>query len=81
MPDPALEPTPPTTFGFGPREDADTTRQAQHTVSNDAPTDVNFNAIVARSQALTIDGLGKGFASNQDRRDKIADHGLAKITG
>lgn len=59
--------------GFGPAENADETRQAQHTNANDTPTDVNFNAIVARSQALTLDALGKGFSSNQDRRDKIAD--------
>lgn len=59
--------------GFGPAENADETRQAQHTNANDTPTDINFNAIVARSQQLTLDALGKGFASNQDRRDKIAD--------
>ena len=58
---------------FGPGASADETRQAQHSFANDTPTDVNFNAIVARSQALTVDGMGKGFASNQDRRDKIAD--------
>jgi len=42
-------------------------------VSNDAPTDVNFNAIVARSQATTIDFFGKSWSSNTDRREKIAD--------
>lgn len=61
---------------YGPGANADETRQAQHSTSNDTPTDVNFNAIVARSQALTVDGMGKGFASNQDRRDKIADQKL-----
>lgn len=68
------------TYGFGPRENADDTRQAQHSMSNDSPTDVNMNAIVARSQALTVDALGKGFASNQDRRDKVADHLLSKLS-
>lgn len=58
---------------FGPVESADETRQAQHSVSNDAPTDINYNAIVARSQQLTLDALGKGFSSNQDRRDKMFD--------
>lgn len=58
---------------YGPIETADDTRQAQQSVSNDAPTDVNFNAIVARSQALTVDVLGKAWASNTDRREKLFD--------
>jgi len=62
--------------GFGPAENSDDTRQAQHTVSNDAPTDVNFNAVVARSQALTVDALGKGFAASQERRQILADKQL-----
>lgn len=69
------------TRAYGPVEDSDATRLAQHSVSNDAPTDVNMNSIVARSQALTVDLAGKSFASNQDRRDKIADavfHGEVK---
>lgn len=78
MAEPVLEPSPPSTFGFGPREDADTTRQAQHTMSNDMPTDINFNAIVARSQALTMDVLGKNFESNADFRQKLQDRILAK---
>ena len=69
----STDPTPQHSNAFGAAEDADSTRQAQHSVSNDAPTDINFNAIAARSQALTVDALGKAFASNQDRRDKIAD--------
>lgn len=67
------DPTPVATFGFGARESADETRQAQQQQANDTPTDVNMNAVVARSQALTFDALGKAFSSNQDRRDKIAD--------
>ena len=78
--DGAQEMTPQATLGFGAREDADTTRQAQHSISNDAPTDVNMNAIMARSQALTVDAIGKGFASNQDRRDKIFDAKSEKHT-
>lgn len=67
---------------FGPGASADETRQAQQQQANDVPTDVNMNAVVARSQALTVDALGKGFTSNQDRRDKIADLLLqnAKVT-
>lgn len=69
--------TPVATMGFGAREQADETRQAQQSVSNDAPTDVNMNAIVARSQATTIDFFGKVWASNSDRREKFADLALA----
>lgn len=57
---------------YGPGENADDTRQAQHQMLNDAPVDVNLNAMFARSQGLTLDALGKGFASNQDLRDKAA---------
>ena len=65
--------TPVHSQAFGPAEDADSTRQAQHSVSNDAPTDVNLNAVIAREQASTLTVLGKAHVSNQDRRDKIAD--------
>lgn len=71
--------TPVATMGFGARESADETRQAQQSVSNDAPTDVNPNAIIARSQALTVDVLGKNFEANADRRNKLADHFMADI--
>ena len=75
----AIEGSPPSTFGFGPRESADETRQAQQTISNDAPTDVNFNAIVARSQALTVNLLGKNFEANADRRNKLFDQFAAQM--
>lgn len=71
--------TPVASKGFGPREDADETRQAQHQMANDEPTDVNFNAIVARSQALTVDVAGKEFAANSDFRDKVQARYLAKV--
>lgn len=71
--------TPIATMGFGAREDADTTRQAQHMEANDAPVDVNFNAVVCRSQSLTVDALGKNFESNADRRNKIADALMAGV--
>lgn len=76
--DPSFQPTPPSTLGFGPRESSDETRQAQHSLSNDAPTDVNFNSIVARSQALTVDALGKNYEANADRRNKIFDDMVRK---
>lgn len=65
--------TPQHSQGFGPAEDADTTRQAQHQMLNDAPVDVNMNAVMARSQSLTVDAMGKGFSANQERRQIIAD--------
>ena len=72
--------TPVSTKGFGAREDTDATRQAQHTESNDAPTDVNMNAVVCREQAATLTLMGKSFEANADRRNKVFDH-LAAIWG
>lgn len=72
--------TPVATMGFGAREDADTTRQAQHMEANDAPLDVNLNAIVAREQALTFTSAGQMFASNNDVRQKLQDRLMLKPT-
>jgi len=69
----------PPTSTYGAVEATDDTRQAQQTVSNDAPTDINMNAIVARSQALTVDGLGKGFVAAQERRTAVFDAITARI--
>lgn len=79
--DAAIESSPKSTYGFGPRESADETRQAQQQVANDAPVDVNVNAVVARSQTLTVDALGKNYESNADRRNKIADAFMGKQLG
>ena len=65
--------TPVATMGFGARETADETRQAQHTEANDAPDDVSMQRIFVRSQGLTVDVLGKAFVANSDRRDKSFD--------
>lgn len=62
------------TYGYGPRENADETRQAQHTQANDTPTDVNVNAVVARSQTLTFDLAGKNFEASAARRRDLFDH-------
>lgn len=67
--------------GFGPAEDADATRQSQHTVSNDAPTDVNNNAALARTQAATLALMEANFEANADRRNKIADFIFQKLAG
>ena len=61
------------TRAFGPVESADETRQAQQSFSNDTPTDVNFNAVVSRSQSLTVEEAGRGFVAAQERRQIIAD--------
>lgn len=61
---------------YSPEIDAARTMQAEHQLANDAPVDVNMNAIVARSQALTVDIAGKAFQSNFDRRDKMTDAGV-----
>lgn len=58
---------------YGPNANADETRQAQHSNSNDAPTDVNMNAVVARSQALTEDIAGKNYEAASSRRQILAD--------
>ena len=58
---------------FGPVESADETRQAQHSISNDAPTDVNFNAVMARKQAQTTDLAGSEFGAAAARRTNAAD--------
>lgn len=68
-----------TDIPYGPGVNADETRQAQHMNANDAPVDVNMNAIMARSQALTVDAMGKSFAANEDLRQKIADAKFAKL--
>lgn len=60
---------------WSPEIAASATDQAQHQTANDTPTDVNYNAIVARSQALTVDIAGKSYESNADRRNKLADAG------
>lgn len=59
--------TPTSTKGFGPRENADETRQAQHQAANDTPVDVNPNAILAREQGATLTLMGKNFEANAMR--------------
>ena len=65
--------TPQHSQGFGPAEDSDATRQAQHQAANDTPTDVNPNAVYARAQTETAVQMGKNFEANADRRNKIFD--------
>ena len=67
-------PTPPYDNAFGTANDSSATRQAQHTISNDAPTDVNCNAVIARAQAETITIMGKSFEAAAARRNSLFDH-------
>lgn len=73
----ATQPT-PNKEAFGPLEDSDATRQAQHSRSNDSPTDVNNNAIIARRQAQTTVNAGDEFAAAAARRTIIADQNMPK---
>jgi len=65
--------TPVATMGFGAREQADETRQAQQREANDAIADVNINDVFSREQAGTMTLMGKNFEANADRRNKIFD--------
>ena len=78
--DPGFPTAAPSRTTFGPVEDADSTRQAQHMEANDAPVDINLNAVVGRSQTLTFDALGKSFVSNEDLRQKYADLAFARFS-
>ncbi len=77
----ANENTPEHSEGFGAAEQADETRQAQQTISNDAPTDTNYNAVLARAQGETLALMGKNFEANADRRNKIFDAMAPKLVG
>ena len=65
--------SPVATKGFGAREDADATRQAQHVEANDTPIDVNPNAALARIQTQAYAMLGQNAVDNADLRQKMAD--------
>ena len=41
-------------------------------LSDDAPTDTDFNAIMARSQAQLIMQTGREVQANEDLREKVA---------
>lgn len=66
---------------YGPVENADETRQAQHSYSNDTPTDVNMNAAAARLQFMTIARIGEEFQGAAARRTALFDHMAALLTG
>lgn len=64
---------------FSSGDDASATSQAQHSNANDAPTDVNNNAIFGRSQGLSVDVLGKNFVNGANRLSVMADHGAGRL--
>ena len=65
---------------YGPGALADETRQAQMTESNDTPTDVNMNAVVAREQAGTYTLMGKNFEANAAFLHAMQNRFLNKVT-
>lgn len=75
------DPTPVHSQGFGPAESADETRQAQQQVANDAPVDVNPNAVLAREQAATLALMGKNFEAQSMRFNGLMGHMAAKMAG
>lgn len=79
MAEPGTTTGPEPSAGYGAREQADDTRQAQQTVSNDAPTDVNLNAIIAREQAGTFTLLGKNFEASAMRFNGLMGHVAAEL--
>ena len=77
----SYDPNPRATPGFGPRESADETRQAQMQVSNDSPVDQNPNAIVCRVQSAayveqqgTLTLMGKNFEASSMRFNGLMGH-------
>ena len=71
--------TPVATMGFGAREQADETRQASQGILNDAELDVNFQQVMVRSQALTVDIAGKDFVTGHKRLDMIQERFLSGV--
>ncbi len=73
------QPTSQPARAYGPVEMSDDTRQAQNQVANDAPVDVNPNAIAAREQTSTLVLMGKNFEAGASRRNSLFDHFAAKM--
>lgn len=49
-----------------------TTGSIPEALSDDAPTDIDFNALMARSQAILIHSVGSEVQANADLREKLA---------
>lgn len=69
---------PPTADAQSPFDFANQARAAQHSRADDSPVDVNSEAIIGRSQALTTDVVGKDFASAMAVRQHLANKMLTE---
>jgi len=70
---------PEVSSGFGARESADETRQAQQGIVNDAPVDTNFNAVLARVQGGVMAQMSINAQTNADLRDKLFGHAAGQL--
>ena len=66
---------------YSPAEGTGETRQAQMQVANDAPVDVNPNAIVAREQAATLVLMGKNFEAGSMRFNATMGAIMTRLAG
>lgn len=64
---------------FTPEVSSSETSQAQHQLANDAPVDVNVNAILGRFQGGTYALMGANFEAAAARRNGILDHLMLKL--
>lgn len=71
MPEPTQTPEP-----FTPGNDASMTMQAQHSMANDHPVDVNNNALLGRLQGQCTARIGEEFAAAAARRTIKADNAI-----
>jgi len=76
---PEQDGTPTHSNAFGHAENADDTRQAQHTQANDTPTDVNLNAVYARNFAETASRRADAFERAAARHNMLAEAIIAQI--
>lgn len=53
-------------------ESQETTGSIPEALSDDAPTDVDFNALMARSQAQVLMQTARETQANDDLREKVA---------
>jgi len=72
-------PVPDTPAPYTPEMESSQTLQAQHTRSNDSPTDVNANAALARVQAQCTARIGEEFQAAAARRTALFDHAATKL--
>lgn len=53
-------------------EPTEVTGSIPEALSDDAPTDIDFNAMLARSQAQLIMQTGREYQANVDLKEKVA---------